>query len=211
MLTLERPIRVISYDELENGEPCGEVALLEAPPGGWTEEGFLVLETNSRIELSDGQVEATIVPTERHELIVEFLYWALKSFVDPRHLGKVLFPGTNVRLWPGKIRRPDINFMFAIHEHRRLNPYWEGADLVMEVVSPDDPSRDKVRKRSEYAQAGIPEYWIVDPRDETIAVLTLEGKTYREYGVFRRGESATSVLLNGFAVEVTRVFDAAKQ
>jgi hypothetical protein len=70
---------------------------------------------------------------------------------------------------------------------RRQNAYWTGADLVIEVVSPDDPQRDLVTKRSEYAQAGIPEYWIVDPQTETITVLRLEDARYVEHGVFRPG------------------------
>lgn len=46
---------------------------------------------------------------------------------------------------------------------RRQDAYWTGADLAVEVVSEDDPGRDLITKRLEYAQAGIPEYWIVDP------------------------------------------------
>ena len=45
--------------------------------------------------------------------------------------------------------------------------------LVVEVIGEDDPERDLVTKRLEYAQAGIPEYWIVDPRTDTIDVLRL--------------------------------------
>ncbi len=76
----------------------------------------------------------------------------------------------------------------------------------MEVVSPDDPQRDTVTKRREYAQAGIPEYWIVDPREEQITVLTLDGQRYAVHGQFGMGETATSVLLDGFQVSVTEVF-----
>jgi Uma2 family endonuclease len=63
-------------------------------------------------------------------------------------------------------------------------------------------------KRVEYAQAGIPEYWIINPLEETITVLTLTGERYAEQGVFRRGDQATSVLLASFAVDVSDVLDA---
>ena len=76
----------------------------------------------------------------------------------------------------------------------------------MEIVSPDDPERDKVTKRREYAQAEIPEYWIVDPADASITVLTLQGQEYALHGEFVSGETATSVLLDRFTVEVTAVF-----
>ena len=80
---------------------------------------------------------------------------------------------------------------------------WEGADLVMVVVSPDDPERDRVTKRVEYARAGIPESWIVDPMDGIITVLRLEGEAYVEHGIFPRGQTATSAALAGFSVDVT--------
>ena len=59
-----------------------------------------------------------------------------------------------------------------------------------------------------YAEAGIPEYWIADPRDETLTVLALRGDAYVEHGRYGRGETAVSVLLDGFTAEVSAVFDA---
>ena len=82
---------------------------------------------------------------------------------------------------------------------------------MVEVVSPDDPGRDLVEKRADYAEAGIAEYWIADPRDQTIRVLTLQDGAYVEHGVCVRGGAATSPLLAGFAVHVSAVFDAPKQ
>lgn len=78
---------------------------------------------------------------------------------------------------------------------------------MLEVISPDDPNRDKKRKRKEYAEVGIPEYWIVNPLDETITVLQLDGAEYIEHGVFKRGDTAMSALIEGFVVGVNGVFD----
>ena len=50
-----------------------------------------------------------------------------------------------------------------------------------EVLSPDDPHRDLVRQRQEYAQAEIPQYWLVDPMTGQIIVLRLEGTSYVEH------------------------------
>jgi Uma2 family endonuclease len=63
-----------------------------------------------------------------------------------------------------------------------------------------------VTKRQEYAKAGIPEYWIVDPSLETITVLTLNGNRYDEHGLFGRGAVASSVLLPGFGADVAEAF-----
>jgi Uma2 family endonuclease len=141
-------------------------------------------------------------------MIVAFLYDSVKAYVAPRRLGKVLFSPLKVRLWEGKFREPDIVFMRAEHADRRGDQYWRGADLVMEVVSPDDPDRDWVKKQSEYAQAGIAEYWIVDPRDATITVFTLSqnAQTYAVAGKYARGEQAASVLLPDLTVDVEQAF-----
>ena len=104
---------------------------------------------------------------------------------------------------------PDFSVLLPGRRERQHEWYRDGADLVAEVVSKDDPDRDWVTKRSEYAAAGIPEYWIADPRDRTLTVLTLDpGATeYREAGRYLPGQTAKSVLLDGFAVDVTEVFE----
>jgi Uma2 family endonuclease len=113
-----------------------------------------------------------------------------------------------LRLRERVYREPDLLLLLDASDPRRRDRYWLGADLVVEVVSPDDPARDLVQKRRDYATVGIPEYWIVNPLDATIAVLRLREGAYVEHGVFRRGDRATSVVLPGFAVDVSAVFDA---
>ena len=104
-------------------------------------------------------------------------------------------------------------FMKKENAQHRHEKYWDGADLVAEVVSgsPEDRKRDYITKRREYAAAGIAEYWIIDRQDQLIRVLTLKGKTYRRHGDFKAGSSATSVLLPGFALAVDDVFASAKE
>ena len=114
-----------------------------------------------------------------------------------------------VRIREGAFREPDLVLIRDAHDIRRQNRFWLGVDLTVEVVSPDDPKRDLVDKRRDYAEARIPEYWIVDPRNETVTVLALRGAAYVEHGVFGRGAQARSALLHGLAVDVGAVFDAA--
>jgi Uma2 family endonuclease len=196
------------HDPTTIGEPAWEVAHLFPLQGDWSECDYLALNTNHLIELSDGQLEVLPMPTELHQLVVLFLYEALANFVRPKNLGIVLVAGLPVRLWEGRIREPDVVFLRAKNTHLRGEKYWTGADLVMEVVGSDDPNRDLVQKRADYAQARIPEYWIVDPRNRTITVLTLDGTKKDYVEACRAGESedAKSVLLPGFSVSVTQTF-----
>src|SRR5262249_59708251 len=137
-------------------------------------------------------------------------FQVLNAFASAQGLGEVFFAGARVRLWEEKFRVPDIVFITAEHRSRITEDYCDSADLVMEVVSgsESDRHRDLAEKRAEYAKAGIPEYWIVDPEEGRIIVLALQGAEYVEHGTFGRGELATSRLLPGFAVYVTAALAA---
>ena len=195
------------------GEPTWEIAELFPRQGQWSEADYLAIESNRLMELSEGKLEMLPMPTQAHQLIVAFLYQKLLEFVTSRRLGLVLFAPLRVKVREGQIREPDIVFMAAGNKHRRANEFWTGADLVVEVVSSDDPKRDLETKRDEYAQAGIPEYWIVDPRNSTITVLKLEGEgsPYFEVGVYKPGQEVASVLLGGLTIDVTATFAAANE
>ena len=179
------------------------------PQGDWSETDYLWLtdRSNHLIELTDGHLDLLPMPTDEHQGILAFLADAFQGLVRPLG-GVVRFALLRLRLRTGKFREPDLLLLLDRADPRRENRYWHGADLVLEVVSPDQPERDLVVKRRDYAEAGIPEYWIVNPLDQTILVLTLHGTTYAEHGRFARGTTATSALLPGFAVAVDAVFDA---
>jgi len=188
------------------GEPTWDVARLFPNQGHWTEHEYLALNGNYLVEFSDGCLEVLPMPTTTHQLMVLWLYGKVLEFVTPQALGRVLVAPLRVRLWEGKYREPDVLFMLARHASRIHDLFWEGADLVMEVVSNDDRRRDLELKRLEYAQAGIPEYWIVDSQQSLITVLRLDGDRYVVHGQFAHGTQATSVLLPGFSVDVASVF-----
>ena len=73
------------------------------------------------------------------------------------------------------------------------------------------PLAEGLRVVSDYAEAGVHEYWIVNPLDETTTVLALAGGKYREHGVFRPGDRAKSALLAGFEVDVGEMFGVASR
>ncbi len=187
-------------------EPAWEIARLFPYQGEWSEEDYLELNTNHLVELTDGHIEVLPMPTPRHQRIVFLLQRLLWMFVTKHNLGEVLAAPLRVRLGVRKFREPDVVFIFAAKLDQQGERYWENVDLVMEVVSPDDPKRDYAEKRIDYAQAGIAEYWIIDPTRQLITVLRLQAEEYVVIGEFTPGMQANSVLLAGFGVDVTEVF-----
>ncbi|RRR72206.1 MAG: Uma2 family endonuclease [Candidatus Viridilinea halotolerans] len=194
--------------ELKLIQRAYEVELdLNAMQGLWTEAQYLKLaeQTNHLLEFTDGRIEGLPMPTRSHQLILLFLYELFNAFLRPRG-GIVLVAPMRLRIRAGKWREPDLLLLLSAADPRNQENYWLGADLVVEIVSPDRPEHDLTEKPRDYAEATIPEYWIVNPLNETITVLTLDGTAYREHGIFQRGETATSPLIAGCAVAVDGVF-----
>ena len=189
-----------------------EVATLFPQQGDWSEEGYLEItdHSNRRIEFTDGQLEFLPMPTEIHQELVAFLYRALYAFVERLGLGKVHFSGLRLRVRPGKIREPDVIFLHKDHFHARHNRVWNGADLVMEVVSddPKDRERDYEKKLLDYAEANVKEYWIVDFQRKVVVVHRLDGSRYKVDGEFKAGQQSASHLLDGFSIDVAELFAA---
>lgn len=194
------------------GEPVWELARLFPSQGAWSEDAYLDLDTGQLIEFSDGFLQVLPMPTRMHQLIVGLIYRRLFAFVQAHYPGaEVLVAPMPIRLFSREYREPDVIFRSAEHVRQDPGAYPHTAALVIEVVSGSkaDRKRDLTEKRHDYALAGIPEYWIVDPQEEVVIVLRLEGKEYAEHGRFVAGDTATSALLPGFTVPVAEVWAAA--
>jgi Uma2 family endonuclease len=182
-----------------------------AARGSWTEQAYFDLPTERRVEYVDGSLEYLPMPTRSHELIVQYLFRVLDDFARARREGHVFFSGYRVRTLPRHYRLPDL---FFIRKGRRQDEQFaHGADVAFEVVSAGETNRvrDLEVKRSEYAECEIPEYWIVDPERQMITVLTLHDGAYVVQGEYRPGETAKSVVLDGFAVDVAACFAAPRE
>jgi len=119
-----------------------------------------------RSEWVDGEVIVSMPPKTSHGRLLVFLGTVLAMFVSRRRLGEVFFTEMEMRLAAQRVsREPDIVFVAARHADRVTDDRIDGpADLAIEIVSEDSVTRDRRDKRREYAAAGIPEYWILDPR-----------------------------------------------
>jgi Uma2 family endonuclease len=194
------------------GDPAWEIALLFPPQGGWSDTEYLALDTNRLVELVNGCVEVLPMASVVHQLIFKYLLRWLDDFVTRHKLGLVLCAPFPVKVLPGTYREPDILFLRPGRLQGTNPRSVVGADLALEIVSEgaENRKRDLDMKPPEYAAAGISEYWIVDPEQQTVTVLALDGAAYRQHGVFRIGDTATSVLLAGLTVTVADVFAAAQ-
>lgn len=117
-------------------------------------------------EWVDGEVIEIMPASDTHQGLLQFLSLLLGYYVKLLDLGVVRVAPYAMRATPrGSAREPDLLFLSKDNAARRTEKLLIGpADLVVEIVSDDSVRRDRDEKYHEYAAAGVPEYWVIDPR-----------------------------------------------
>jgi Uma2 family endonuclease len=167
-------------------------------------------EDNQRYEIVDGELFVSRAAGNRHqracgEIIAELIFWNRAT-----GLGVVL-PTPGLILGEADSVIPDV--VWASRERfaviRGEDDHLHGApELVVEVLSPGatNERRDREAKLRMYSVYGVHEYWIPDPRTETVAVYRRHQAQLRLEATLGRADTLTSPLLPGFAVSVAQLF-----
>jgi len=128
------------------------------------EEFLAWADEDTLAEWVDGEVVMTSPASKRHQMIASFLEKVIGLYVERLNLGVVLDAPFQMRLAHSG-RGPDLIFVATAHLDRLRATYLDGpADLVVEIISPESVGRDRGEKFYEYAQGGVPEYWLIDPQ-----------------------------------------------
>lgn len=174
----------------------------------WSEDLYLALANNRNrlVELSDGKVVIHTMPTPAHQNVSGNLYAVLREYGRAGERGRAYTAPMPVRLWPGKFREPDVVYYRAEHLDRITEQFGGPPDLVVEVLSPSSRGLDTGTKAEEYALAGIPEYWLLDPEAQAVTVYVLADGRYCFAALYRSGELAHSETLADLVVEVEDLF-----
>src|SRR3990172_1196561 len=110
-----------------HARPRRTTAIAEFYParGQWAEDDYLtVAETNRLVELSNGNLEVLDMPTHVHQRIIVRLLILLEVFLQKQRIGTVSIAPIPVRLWPEKMREPDLMFMKKSHASHIGNEFW---------------------------------------------------------------------------------------
>jgi Uma2 family endonuclease len=180
-------------------------------PGRWTFEDYLRLpDDGQRYEVLRGELYVTPAPAYDHQFSVSRLNLFLGGFALERDLGVVLVAPFDIRL-PRRLAEPvepDLVFFRKGNEPRSGDKLFTGVpDLVIEVMSPKSRRVDQGTKMEIYQEAGIPEYWLVDPLSRTIVVYRKGEKgVYKEWARAGEGKTVPSAELPGLRLAVSKVF-----
>ena len=114
-----------------------------------------------------------------------------------------------MRQEPLRVRQPDLLFVSNENSGILGDRIEGGPDLVVEILSPSNSRVDIDIKLADYAQIGVRECWIVSPQARTVEALGLEDGQYRRLSLSGLGDTVESVVLAGFHLPVSQIFEGA--
>ena len=166
-------------------------------------------EERNKMELDDGELYIMPRPRREHQLILFWLIWHvadyIRRFAEPP---AEAYPDLVVVLSrnPRRVLVPDLAIVLADRLDIFADGYAEGApDIVVEILS-IDRNRDLGRKRQLYADAGVSEYWIFDPENNTVLLLELRDSGYVSRGLLTAFDTLITPLLPGLAIPLAELF-----
>ncbi len=134
-----------------------------------SEQEYLAIgETRERMELVDGEIYVPPAPTRSHQHVTGTIYALLRAWADvqlePYFVG--LAP-LDLHLGPSRIVQPDVFVVRGLVDLTATGPIEQIPVLCVEVLS-TNRVYDRVTKRFLYGEAGVPEYWLVDPVTQAV-------------------------------------------
>ena len=162
-----------------------------------------------KMELDEGELYIMPRPRTGHQFLQGDLIWYFQGYIrgfdDPP--AEVLHDVIVALSLESRILfSPDLVIIMEGSSAVIADRMVEGVpDTVAEILS-SDRRRDLVRKRQVYAEAGVPEYWIFDPRADTATLLELRDGEYVERAVLTADDTLTTPLLPGLAIPLADVF-----
>ncbi len=160
-------------------------------------------EDSYRYEVIDGELYVTPAPSWLHQRGSGALFGYLWQHIHPRGLGEVVSAPIGVILDDEAGVQPDLVYVSRERAQIITERGIEGApDLVVEVLSPSTEARDRGIKMRRYAAAGIPHYWLLDPRSRTLEPYRLAETGYVSTGVYGPGSIFRPELFPGLEIPI---------
>jgi Uma2 family endonuclease len=180
--------------------------------GHWRYEDYLRLpDDGNRYEIIEGVLYVANAPSYDHQFTVSKVLFYFQLFTTERSSGVVLTCPFEVHLSATtKPVQPDVLFVKADRQPLSGAQFFEGApDLIVEVISPGSIRLDRHIKFDAYERAGVPEYWLVDPKARLVEVYTCSNGEYALLGQYTSDEMIESKVMAGLRIKTSALFQPA--
>ncbi|HVR97647.1 MAG TPA: Uma2 family endonuclease [Thermoanaerobaculia bacterium] len=172
------------------------------------EDYVLIPEDGRRHEILDGEHYVSAAPFVPHQDLVLWLGAEIMFFLRSNKLGKVYISPLDVLLSPHDIVQPDVIFVSKENPASVTRNNIQGAlDLVVEILSDSTRKIDEGIKLRRYERFGVREYWLIDPRSESVRIYRLTESGFHLAARLAKGGVLSTPLLPGLAISVADMFD----
>lgn len=142
----------------------------------YTIDDYLSLPDDMRVELIDGSFYYMGAPSSEHQLILGELYFIITSYIkSKKDMCKVFLSPYNVKLDNDDKTMIQPDLLVVCDNDKVDEKFCNGApDFIIEIVSKSSTHLDYIKKLNKYLDAGVREYWIVDPIQRKVTVYKFE-------------------------------------
>ena len=180
------------YEETANGR-------IWLRQGSYTLDDYLALPDEIRVELIDGVFYDMSSPLNIHQLLAGEIYRILADYLRSKNAACLPFIApADVQLDCDNrtILQPDV---FVVCDRKKVPPrrIIGAPDLVIEILSPSTRKKDMNIKTAKYMNAGVREYWIVDPVKQKVLVYLFKDKDFDDVFLFGFDQKVPVKIFNG--------------
>lgn len=179
----------------------------------YTYADYLSWDEDERIEIIDGKPIMQGTPSRRHQKVSGEIYRQIANYLEGKQCEVYIAPFA-VRLFekdkdsPENVKtivEPDV--VIVCDKNKLDDKGCKGApDFVLETLSPSTARYDLIWKLNKYQEAGVKEYWIADPLNQTVQVLMLKDGIFQGIDVYTPPAVIPVAVLNGCYVDLSKVF-----
>ena len=163
-------------------------------------------DLKERYELIDGELYMMAAPRRIHQKIMVELSWQLSNFLRGKSC-ELYFAPFAVYLNDDNYTKVEPDIIVVCDKSKLTDEGCSGApDLIIEILSPSSLRHDKITKFNRYLNAGVREYWIIDPEDRIATVSLLKNGVYSTKTYLKTDTISVNVL-DGCKIELKYVFD----
>src|SRR5713101_1370225 len=181
-------------------------AVAEKPARRWTYEEYYRLNDDQLYDIIDGKLLMAPSPDTWHQRWDRNLFRIVDEHVRKHKLGEVFFAPLDIVLNPENTVQPDLVFIstanLGIVQHRAI---FGTPDLLVELISPSSVRRDRYDKKELYARFGVKEYWIGDPANKALKILTLKESRYELHCCAEEKGKLVSLVLAGLEFDLSEI------
>jgi len=176
-------------------------------------EKYRNLPEMTRAEFTDGKIYYLASANDRHQELLLRLGLRFGNYLHGKQCTMRWAP-SDVKIeyeldqFSRETVQPDL-YVYCDERKKSKQGLNGTPDLVIEILSPSDPRRDKVFKFNKYLKVGVKEYWIVDPEREEVMVNVLKGIRY-ETTIYVKGDVIKPTILDSLYLNVTELFEGSE-